>query len=80
MKKPPEQHKHFWLIFFWSLGFTIQEKYDWYKDWVDVKDWTPDFEDPHCELRLKPDSQFEGVEIGEIQNLVNAWIHKQPRC
>jgi len=79
MKTPPEQHKHFWLIFFWSLGFTIQEKYHWYKEWLDVKDWTPLFDDPDCELRLKPDSQFESIDIADIQSSINTWIQMQPK-
>jgi hypothetical protein len=46
-------HKHFKLIVLWAMGFTLQEKYDWYKDWEDIKNWTPPFDDSHAQLRLK---------------------------
>ena len=59
-------HKHFKLIVLWAVGFTIQEKYSWYKDWIDVENWTPPWDDPDCQLRLKNDNQFEGVNIDAI--------------
>ena len=61
-----KMHKHFKLIVLWAVGFTIQEKYYWYKDWVDVDGWTPPFDDPDCLLRVKDSNQYEGVDIDAI--------------
>ena len=45
-------HKHFKLIVLWAMGFEIQEKYNWYRDWADVHG-TPDWSDQEAEFRLK---------------------------
>lgn len=45
-------HKHFLLIVLWAMGFSIQEKYDWYRGWVDST-WTPPWNDEECQFRLK---------------------------
>lgn len=44
--------KHFKLIVLWAMGFEIQEKYSWYRDWTDSHG-TPDWTDPEAEFRLK---------------------------
>jgi hypothetical protein len=60
-------HKHFKLIVLWAVGFEIQEKYHWYRDWVDAH-WTPDWNDPEAEFRLKvpPKVIWEEVTIGVL--------------
>jgi hypothetical protein len=45
-------HKHFRLIVLWAVGFEIQERYSWYRDWADSHG-TPDWSDPEVEFRLK---------------------------
>lgn len=58
-------HKHFKLIVLWAMGFEIQEKYSWYRDWADVHS-TPDWNDSHAEFRLKAPHNivWEEVAIG----------------
>lgn len=45
-------HKHFKLIVLWAMGFEIQEKYSWYRDWADINT-TPDWNDQEAEFRLR---------------------------
>jgi hypothetical protein len=45
-------HKHFMLIVLWAMGFEIQEKYYWYRDWADSHG-TPDWNDPEAQFRLR---------------------------
>lgn len=57
-------HKHLKLIVLWAIGQPIQERYEWYKDWVDCAHesnfgsgdyWgQPNWGDPDCKFRLKP--------------------------
>lgn len=55
-------HKHFKLIVLWAVGFVIQEKYSWYRDWVDSHG-TPDWNDPEAEFRLKFVKYIEPEEV-----------------
>jgi hypothetical protein len=64
-------HKHFRLIFLWALGYPTQERYEWYKDWVDCHG-TPLWSDPEAQFRLKPDCQIQ-IKLHPRFSLILLW-------
>ena len=74
--------KHLKLVILWALGRPIQERYDWYKDWVDCAHesnfWSGDYwgsplwGDPDCKFRLKPNTKAP-IRIHENFWLILLW-------
>jgi hypothetical protein len=52
IKSPIRKHKHFWLILLWSLGFSIQERSYWNREWQDV-DSPANWRDLHNQTKFR---------------------------